>query len=181
MKNFVTQKPRTRTEKLLVERMDGETLVYDLEHHRAHCLNASAALVWHHCDGRTTVSEMAVLVGRKLDMPANEDVVWMALDRLGRAHLLEERVTLPAPRSCFSRREVVRALGGAAGLTLILPALDSVVAPLAAQAASCLTSAQCRSQSPPSCTGLPICRRRNRCCIQRRRRRRVVCAPGTCP
>ena len=39
------QTPKARTDGLLVEEMDGETLVYDLDTHGAHCLNPAAALV----------------------------------------------------------------------------------------------------------------------------------------
>ena len=42
-----------------VERLAGETLVYDLRRHRAHCLNPAATLVWRCCDGRTTVASAA--------------------------------------------------------------------------------------------------------------------------
>ena len=83
--------PHARTESLLVEELSEETLVYDEERHKAHCLNPTAAFVWHHCDGQTSVSELARLLEDELGIPANEEVVWLALDRLERVHLLEER------------------------------------------------------------------------------------------
>ena len=41
-------KPRARTEGLVVTELPDELLVYDLERHRAHCLNPTAALVFKH-------------------------------------------------------------------------------------------------------------------------------------
>ena len=53
-----TYAPRARQEDLVIEGLDGETLVYDMRTHKAHCLNPTAALVWNRCDGRATVGEM---------------------------------------------------------------------------------------------------------------------------
>jgi hypothetical protein len=44
--------PRARAENLTVRVLGDETLVYDQERHKAHCLNATAALVWRHCNGK---------------------------------------------------------------------------------------------------------------------------------
>ena len=41
-------KPRARTEGLVVTELPDELLVYDLERHRAYCLNPTAALVFKH-------------------------------------------------------------------------------------------------------------------------------------
>lgn len=168
--------PRARTEELLVEELGDEVLVYDQRRDRAHCLNRTAALVWRACDGKTTVADAAARIERELAVPAGEPVVWMALDRLERARLLAEPVKLSAPRARFSRREVVRALGIAGGLSLVLPAVESIVAPLAAQAATCIPLAQCLELPPTACTGLPICEDRTLCC----RRRGRVCLPRSC-
>jgi hypothetical protein len=43
--------PQARTEGLTVRELAEETLVYDKERHKAHCLNRTAACVWKHCDG----------------------------------------------------------------------------------------------------------------------------------
>ena len=98
--------PRARQDELVVEELPDETLVYDLKRHKARCLNRMAALVWRHCDGQTSVAEVAALLEEQLASPTDEAVVWMALDRLGRAHLLSEPVTLPADRAQYSRREM---------------------------------------------------------------------------
>jgi len=38
-------------------------MVYDETAARAHCLNATAAMVWQYCDGNTTVAAMAARLG----------------------------------------------------------------------------------------------------------------------
>ena len=98
MQTTRTLMPRARQDELVVEELQDETLVYDLKRHKACCLNRTAALVWGRCDGQTSVAEVAALLKKELEIPADEAVVWMALDRLGRAHLLSEPVTLPADR-----------------------------------------------------------------------------------
>src|SRR5947207_11051235 len=79
--------PNARRERLIIEELEGETLVYDLDSHKAHSLNASAALVWRHCDGRTTVSDIARIMHNELKAPLSEDLVLLALDRLQTARL----------------------------------------------------------------------------------------------
>ena len=155
--------PRARQDELVVEELQDETLVYDLKRHKAHCLNRTSALVWQHCDGRATVADVATLLDRQLKIPADEAVVWMALDRLGTAHLLTEQVTLPAERARYSRREVLRTLRRAAGISLLLPVVESIVAPRAAAQASCVTLTLCTAATQP-CSGLPICGSPGRCC-----------------
>ncbi len=107
--------PRARKEGLLVEELPDETLVYDLKRDKAHCLNPTAALVWQHCDGQTTVAELAALLEKGLEIPANDVLVWMALERLRRAHLLTEPVRLPAPQARYSRRQAMRTWGWVRG------------------------------------------------------------------
>ncbi len=156
--------PRVRQDELVVEELQDETLVYDLKCHKAHCLNRTSALVWQHCDGRMTVAEVAAaLLERQLKIPADEAVVWMALDRLGTAHLLGEQVTLPAERARYSRREMLRTLRRAAGISLLLPVVESIVAPRAAAQASCISASACLASSTP-CSGLPICGQPGQCC-----------------
>lgn len=158
--------PKARQKNLVVEVLPDETLVYDLKRDKAHCLNPTAALVWSRCDGETSVSDMAALLETEIGVPADGSVVWMALDRLGRENLLEDSVKLPEEVARYSRREMMRTLGRVAGLTLLLPAVSSIVAPLAAQAGSCIPRATCRDVlAPPNCTGLPICEQPNKCCL----------------
>jgi hypothetical protein len=156
--------PRARSVKLVVEPLDGETLVYDLRRHRAHCLNRTASLVWSGCDGRTSVAAMGARLERELAVSDGETLVWTALDQLARARLLEHPPALPPARS---RRDLLRALGLGAAASALLPVVESIVSPLAAQAASCLTDAECTALVPPQCTGQPICGSPGDCCVAR--------------
>ncbi len=163
--DILDQTPKARTDGLLVEELDGETLVYDLETHDAHCLNPAAALVWKRSDGRTPVRDLAPFL-REVGLPAEESVVWMALSRLDDAGLVAP-VALPGKKTSFSRKEILRVLGATAAMTLLLPAVESVVAPLAAQTASCITLAACLALPAKGCGGLPICTDRAKCCKKR--------------
>ncbi len=167
METTRTLMPRARQDELVVEELPDETLVYDLKRHKGRCLNRTAALVWQRCDGQTTVAEVAALLEDQLATPTDEAVVWMALDRLGRAHLLSEPVTLPADRAQYSRREVLRTLRRVAGISLLLPVIESIVAPRAAASTSgCVTVDQCEGQGmvPPQCHEQGICGQPSECC-----------------
>ncbi len=167
MKTTRALMPRARQDELVVEELEDETLIYDLKRHKANCLNRTAALVWRHCDGQTSVAEVAALLEEHLATPTDEAVVWMALDRLGRAHLLSEPVTLPADKAQYSRREVLRTLRRVAGISLLLPVIESIVAPRAAAQASCITIAMCQARTPPACGGEPLCDKPGDCCKQK--------------
>ena len=159
--------PRARQDELVVEELPDETLVYDLKRHEAHCLNRTSALAWRRCDGRTTVAEVAVLLERELKIPADEAVVWMALDRLSGAHLLKEEVTLPADRTRYSRREMLRTFRRVAGISLLLPVIESIVSPLAAaQSSGCVDATTCETVlNPGQCQPpIPICGSSTECC-----------------
>jgi hypothetical protein len=142
--------PCARTEGIVVQALPDEVLVYDLERHRAHCLNHTATLIWKRCDGQTSVTEMIRILEQEMQTPVPEGVVWLALRQLRKAHLLVERSHGPGGRAMMSRREVMRRLGWGAAVTL--PLVTSIVAPTAVEAATCLpmgivcvTHAQCCS------------------------------------
>src|SRR5713101_4329294 len=99
--------PIRREEQLVVRHLPEETLVYDLKRNKAHCLNPAAALVWRHCDGQTSVAQLAEMLHRELHIPAEEQVVRLALDRLQRAGLLQKSTVL-ADRPRYSRREMAK-------------------------------------------------------------------------
>lgn len=148
----------------MVQELPEETLVYDLERDRAHCLNRAAALVWRHCDGRTTPRDLARLLQSEVGLPNDEAVVHLALERLARVHLLEGPVPRPPALGHYTRRDVLRRLGAAAGLAILLPAVQSIVAPEAAQAASMITFAQCWND-PIGMAG-KCCSNNNRTCTR---------------
>ena len=146
--------PAARKEELLIQEVPGETLVYDLKSHQAHCLNHTAALVWKHCDGKLTVAQVAERLERELKSPVSEEVVWLALDQLEKSDLLEAGVPVPAGFAPMSRRALIRSLGVATAIAV--PLVTSIVAPTAAQTASTCggPGASCGGANPPCCKGL---------------------------
>lgn len=154
--------PRARKADLVVRELPDEVLVYDLKRDKAHCLNRSAAFVWRQCDGRRTVGEVARSLAKDLRTPANEQTVWLALEELGKFHLLEEKVSRPAGVPRLTRRDMLR-LGVAA--TAALPVIVSIVAPTAANAQTAINPSTCtaRTQATP-CGGTPCTGGGNRTC-----------------
>lgn len=142
--------PEARKEGLVVQHLSDEVLVYDQRRHKGHCLNQTAALVWKHCDGKTSVSEMVSLLEDEFKTPVKEEVVWLALDQLSKTHLLNKQVTLAQPG--ITRREVMRRMGLAAAIAL--PVVTSITAPTAAQAATCKNSGQPCSTSAECCSAV---------------------------
>src|SRR6266511_2345300 len=117
--------PQARDEGLVIQELPDEILVYDLDRHRAHCLNRTAALVWRHCDGQTSVKQMATLLEQELAAPAGEEAVWIALQRLRRAHLLCDHPPVLTRTAGSSRRALLRGLAMMGGLAVV----TSIVAP----------------------------------------------------
>jgi len=142
--------PVARKEEIVVHELPDETLVYDLKRHRALCLNRTAALVWKRCDGQTTVAEVTALLERELRTPVEPKVVWFALQRLERARLLRGRANLPPETSRLARRDLLR-LGLVAALAV--PIIVSVLAPTAAQAASCKAGGAACTVDRECCSG----------------------------
>jgi hypothetical protein len=134
--------PRRREEDLLVRSLSDETLVYDLKRDQAHCLNATAAAVWQRCDGRTSAAQLAAMLRRECNIGADENVVWLALRQLQKARLLQTRVHPPSNFPRLSRRELIRTMGVAAALPVVM----TILAP------------EARAQASDNCTGMgPPC------------------------
>ena len=143
--------PRARQEKLLVHELTDEVLVYDLKRHKAHSLNKTAALVWQRCDGKSGVTEITQLLEEKLGTSIDKDVVWLALQQLERASLLEDSKSQAVASVRVSRRQLMRRMGLAAAVSL--PLVVSILAPTSAQAASCLAAGQPCTLNSQCCSG----------------------------
>jgi hypothetical protein len=127
--------PIARKQGLVIQELPGEVLVYDLDRDRAHCLNETAAFVWQRCDGRNTTAQIARGLGEQFACTVDENIVWLALDQLGRNRLLESQPIPPPAATGMNRRAMVRALGLAA--VVAVPVVTSIVAPTPTQAATC--------------------------------------------
>jgi hypothetical protein len=147
-----TERPCARGAGLVVREVADEVLIYDLESHKAVCLNKTAALVWRACDGQKTVRRIARDVAAETGEAVPEELVWLALEQLGRDHLLDARVSRPVSVERMTRRELMRRLGLAAAIAL--PVVTSIVAPTPAQAASCLPSGAACTDSAQCCSGV---------------------------
>src|SRR5215469_2439855 len=128
-----SQTPLARDEELVIQELPDEVLVYDLKRHKAHSLNKTSAFIWNHCDGQTSANEIAKLMAKEWQTPGSEDAVWFALDKLGKADLLQERITLPPQQAGMSRRSAMRRLGIGA---LLVPVVMTIVSPTAMAGAS---------------------------------------------
>jgi hypothetical protein len=145
--------PQARRDGIIIKDFEGEVLVYDLERDQAHCLNSLAGRIWRHCDGRTTVSEIAASLSHQEGSTVDDHVVLLGLEELRRSHLLSEPHAAPQwfPVAGMARREAVRRIG--LGAAIALPMVASMAVPTAVEAAvscgarckNCNTAAECCS------------------------------------
>jgi hypothetical protein len=143
--------PQARQDGIVVRELPDEVLIYDLERHKAHCLNQTAAAVWRHCDGETTPREISYRLAREFSTPVDEDVVWLALDELGTLNLLESPVVR---ETGMSRAQMMRRVGVITA-AVALPAAFSLNVPNANASTcqqGCTVSGDCVQPSCPTCT-----------------------------
>jgi hypothetical protein len=125
----------------IVVKVGDETLVYQKENHKAHCLNSTAAEVWKLCDGTKTVAEIAAVMSKESQSPVGEELVWLTLRRLSKSGLLVKKKK--DAQVLASRRAAMCKIGAAA---LALPLVTSILVPTASAAASCSGfGGQCRT------------------------------------
>lgn len=162
-------RPQKRYEGLVAQDIGSETIVYDEKRSHVHRLNHAAALVWSHCDGQRTVADLAAVLQAEADLQADteiavsESVVWLALERLEKEHLLQGKLARPENMPRVTRRDILKKGALAGGLALLLPVVQSMAAPTPAMAlsAGCATRGQVYSPTRPCCPGLT--QQRGRC------------------
>jgi hypothetical protein len=118
-------------DRITVQDVETETLIYDVRSHKAWCLNRSSASIWRLCDGQHTVAQIAALAAVNLGSPVSEDLVLLTLEELREKDLLEPQtaVLLPAgflPQD-LSRRQMIGRAGLAAAA--LLPVIAALTAP----------------------------------------------------
>lgn len=144
--------PQSRKNDIVVQDLNGEVLIYDLKLNKAFCLNETSALVWQACDGNKSVDEISQAVSKKMNQPANEDLVWLALDQLKKENLLENSEDIVSNFDGMSRREVIKKVG--LGTMIALPVISGLVAPTAIAAQSgCVQPVNCAAPF----VGAPCC------------------------
>jgi hypothetical protein len=146
-----TAKPLARAQGVVVRELAEEVLVYDLDTHRAVCLNSTAAAVWRLCDGRRTPADIRRALERSAKGAVPEELVWLALEQLGKDGLLDARARRPPELAGIPRREMIRRVGLAAAIAL--PTVVSIVAPTPADAGSCVPSGGSCGEAAQCCQG----------------------------
>src|SRR5712692_2024372 len=141
---------------MLVKPVGEDTIVYDVQRFRAHCLEPLAARIWALCDAAHSVEDIAARVSSEQEHAILPEVVQLALRRLERADLLETRQPRPAFLPC-SRRDLMKRVAAGGGLAVV-----STVLPTPAQAASllqngspCSIHSQCASDC--CCNATRLC------------------------
>ena len=129
--------PLARNSELTVEHLPTETIVYDHQRHRVHCLNQTLAFVWQQCDGHTSIQEMAARLPEALNLPADQDIILVALRQLNKIRLLTGELPDLDSSGLPSRRELVQRLA-TLGTTMaaLVPAATTIVAPTPSMAFS---------------------------------------------
>jgi len=125
---------RRREQGLLIQQAGKELVVYDIAVNKAHCLSPAAATVWNVCDGEKGIDELAACLGQAGH--GDRELAWMILHRLDRMHLLEESITIPAGAILSSRRDLMRKVAVAGGISILG---STIVAPTALKAQSAIT------------------------------------------
>jgi hypothetical protein len=122
------RRPRRRLERLIVQPLGDDVLVYDTAGNTAHNLSGLSAAVFRACDGQRTIAEVASAAAIHLAKPVSAGEVEATLDTLDELHLLEPHVDL-------SRRDVVV---GAGRLSAVAAAasISTILAPTPAMAQS---------------------------------------------
>jgi hypothetical protein len=128
--NFSAQ-PCRISNKVTVQTVGDENLIYDGARNKAFCLNKISSLVWNLADGRRTPAQIADAVTRELMQPVSEEIVRFTLSELKRDGLLLDDSSM-VDLHAVSRRQMVVKLGKTAAI--MLPLVTAVFAPRAAKA-----------------------------------------------
>jgi len=131
--------PMSRTERLVVQQVDDEMLVYDLKLDKAICLNPTAKFLWGQCDGETTIVETLELLNKTFEIDSGEDFVLLAIRELSDANLLADESGFFAGDVGVTRRDLVTRYGVPMAT---LPIVMALVAPAAVHAQSCAGTGQ---------------------------------------
>ena len=84
--------------------------------------------------GKTSVGELTRILNDTCRERVSEEVIWLALDQLGKSHLLAEPFARPDAAPRLSRRQLMRRVG----LAVSLPLVVSILAPTASASLSCV-------------------------------------------
>ena len=118
-------RPRARRSGFLLRPVGDQLVVFDQARQCLHVLSRTTAVVWRHCDGQRTVTELGQLVGDELGAPADESLITLALEQLDEAQLLEVHLARAAREDRLSRREMLHRSAAALAAGVLLPTITS--------------------------------------------------------
>lgn len=144
--------PRARKQGLVVQEMPDELLVYDLDRHKAHCLNQTAAFFGSVAMARRTSSKWFGFWRRIRNLLLTRQWFgWPLINSRRRTcckALPASGLELPGSPA----EKLIRRVGLAAAVSL--PIVTSIVAPKATHAINCRTSGQGCTSSAQCCSGV---------------------------
>jgi Coenzyme PQQ synthesis protein D (PqqD) len=142
-----------RVEGIHIERAADEILAVKTATPEAHALNQSAAVIFDLCDGTASKSEMAVRLQRRTGLPADEEIVDLALAELADAGL----VTLDGPErlATVTRRSLIRRFALSAAAVAMLPIVETILVPPASAQDSLRGRDSSFEQACPTPTPVP--------------------------
>jgi hypothetical protein len=114
---------------LVSREVGNEVVLHDTRTHHVHLLDPLSAAVWRHCDGGEHDIEELLAAVRSVDRAADERTIDATLSRLEDLKVVE---------AGFSRRTVLTRFAAVATGAVVLPAVTSIVGPVAAAHASTL-------------------------------------------
>ena len=116
-----------RVEGVQIEHTADEILVMRTATWEAHALNRSAAAVYERCDGKSSTLEMAAEIRSRTGLPADDEIVDLALAELVDAGLVV--LDDPEPRSNITRRSLIRRLALSSRAARMLPVVETILVP----------------------------------------------------
>lgn len=128
-------RPVARKNGIVIQELAGEVLIYDLESHKAFCLNHTLEKVWRLCDGAHSVDKISGLVSSEFKTPVPKEWISLALGQLKKNNLLANKEHLEFPTDYASRRELIKKAGIATAL--LLPTIAVLKVPAAQIAGTC--------------------------------------------
>jgi hypothetical protein len=132
-KQTVITRPTARSEELLIQHVDSETVAYDERTKTAHALRPLAAAVFMYADGNNTVEEIAELASYRLDQAVTPAEVSEAVEQLDACDLLDTPAGILS--GGVSRRTALKTLAAAGAGTMLV---SSIAAPFASAASTAL-------------------------------------------
>ena len=143
-----------RVEGVHLEHAADEILVMKPGTLEAHALNQSAAAVYELCDGKTSKSDMAAAIRRRTALPADEEIVDLALAELVDAGLVA--LDDPDPRPNITRRSLIRRLALSSVAAMMLPVVETILVPPVEAATPSAAPMPAPFVMPPVATPSPI-------------------------